>query len=230
MEKEKRIATGILGFDKLCEGGFVKDSVNLIMGNAGSGKTTFLLHFLYNGATKYGENGLYLSFEPELRDIYRSGKKIGLDFEKLNREGSFSFLKLEGDMLVKKIQKELTKVILENDIKRVCLDPLNVLSVQLPKEVNLRKQLFDLLVLLKKMGVCVLLAGEADEEQEEFYALSDEITFTKYLVDGVVELFSSGLSGTGDRALRITKMRMTNHVRGPVGMKLSDSGFDVLKS
>ena len=63
--KEIRIVTGIPGFDKLCEGGLIDDSLNLVIGNAGAGKTTFLLQFLYNGATKFNERGIYVSFESE---------------------------------------------------------------------------------------------------------------------------------------------------------------------
>lgn len=226
---EKRIKTGIKGFDKLCKGGFVDKSINLVMGNAGSGKSTFLLQFLYNGATEYGQNGLYVSFEQEINDVYRTGKSMGMNFEKLDKQGRFKFIKMHGRHLVKDLQKRLMKVIIDNNIKRVCLDPINVLSVNLPNEINARKQIFELLVLLKKLGVCVLIAGEADEQNEDFSALSEEITFSKYLVDGIVELFSSGLSGEGDRALRISKMRMTDHFRGPIGMEINDKGIKVLK-
>ena len=41
----ERCPTGIAGFDNLCEGGLVADSANLVVGNAGAGKTTFLLQF-----------------------------------------------------------------------------------------------------------------------------------------------------------------------------------------
>src|SRR3989338_6735129 len=46
---QKRVPTGIPNFDTLIEGGFLKDSVNLVAGSAGSGKTIFALQFLVNG-------------------------------------------------------------------------------------------------------------------------------------------------------------------------------------
>jgi len=36
-----RCPTGIVGFDKICQGGFVRNSDNLIVGGPGSGKSTF---------------------------------------------------------------------------------------------------------------------------------------------------------------------------------------------
>jgi len=227
---EERCATGIHGFDSLCEGGFISDSVNLLVGNAGAGKTTFILQFLYNGAVKYSQNGLYVSFEPELADIVRAGRKQGMDFEKLEKEGKCSFIKLPTTMSVREMQNRLTSLVAKNDVKRVCFDPINVFALDLPAEINMRKQIYELVSLLKKLDVCVVIAGESDEEKAEGQALSDEITFSKYLVDGVVEIYSSGLGGQGDRALRIAKMRMTNHARGPVGMQITDSGIKIFNS
>jgi circadian clock protein KaiC len=228
-KEEERKATGIPGFDKLCSGGFIRDSINLIVGNAGAGKTTFLLQFLYNGATIYDEKGLYVSFEPEVSDLYRTGKLLGMDFESLEKQGKCLFLKLGAGLTVKDMEEKLTKIIMKEDIERVCFDPINVFSVDLPREISLRKQIYNFLSLLKKLDVCILIAGEADEDLSKGYSLPEEIQFSKYAADGVVELFSSGISGEGDRAIRISKMRMTNHFRGPIGMQLTDKGIKILK-
>ena len=230
-EKRDRVGTGITGFDNLCEGGFISDSLNLVVGNAGAGKTTFLLQYIYNGATKYNENGLYVSFEQDTTDLYKAGMRQGMDFRKLEQEGKTEFLKINPVTSIRDIQKELVKRVAKNDIKRVCFDPINVFSLELPKEIGMRKQLYDFLSLLKKLDVCVLIAGESDEESGEgSQSMTEEITFCKYLSDGVIQLFSSGISGSGDRAIRISKMRMTNHKRGPVGMEITSSGIKILKS
>jgi circadian clock protein KaiC len=225
----ERCATGILGFDELCEGGLIRDSTNLLVGNAGAGKTTFLLQFIYNGATKFNENGLYVSFEQDAADLYRTGLKQGMDFKELEKKGKVEILRLDTEASIKEIQRELLKIIAKKDIKRICFDPINVFSLNLSKEVSLRKQLYDFLNLVKNLDVCVVIAGESDFESSEKQGASEEISFCKYLVDGVIELFSSGISGEGSRALRITKMRITNHFRGPIGMEITEKGIKVLK-
>ncbi|MFH1442772.1 MAG: ATPase domain-containing protein, partial [Candidatus Micrarchaeota archaeon] len=58
-----RVPTGIPGLDELIEGGFEKGSVILVVGDTGTGKSTFAMQYLYNGATKYKEPGVYLTFE-----------------------------------------------------------------------------------------------------------------------------------------------------------------------
>lgn len=223
---ETRRATGISTFDNLCEGGFVGDSINLIIGNAGAGKTTFLLQFLYNGAKKFNDPGLYVSFEPEINDLYRAGKKQGMDFEGMD---NIHFLRLTTDMAMTDIKDKITEVIKRKKIGRVCIDPLNILAIELPTRGSARKQIYELASFFKGMGVCVVFAGEADEESSEGQSLTEEVAFAKYLVDGVVELYSSGLGGQGDRALRISKMRMTNHSRGPIGMKIDNKGINLYK-
>ena len=65
-DEVERVPSGIPLFDKYTQGGFLKNSVNLITGGAGTGKTTFVLQYLWNGLTKYKENGLFLSFENDL--------------------------------------------------------------------------------------------------------------------------------------------------------------------
>jgi circadian clock protein KaiC len=223
----KRYSTGISGFDSLCEGGFANNSINLIAGNAGAGKTTFLLQFLYNGATKYEENGLYVSFEPEVKDLYIAGKKQGMDFEQLDKKDSCKIIKIDPNLQIGKIQKTITQIILDYAISRVCLDPINLLSMSLGENGNIRKNLYEFLSLLKKLGVCVLISGEYDSTDHKEVSKDGGIEFCSYLTDSFVELFSSGLGSKGDRALRITKMRMTNHFRGPVGFEINDTGIKV---
>ncbi|MFZ5955071.1 MAG: RAD55 family ATPase [Nanoarchaeota archaeon] len=224
----ERCSTGIKGFDSLCKEGFIKNSINLIIGNAGSGKTTFLLQFLYNGSLK-NENGLFISFEQEIYDLYKTGKLQGMDFENLEKAKKCFFLKFEPDMPLKEMQKKLVKLVTQYDIKRICFDPINVLSLEIPKETNIRKQIYNFFLLIKELDSCILISAESDESNS-VQSISESISFSKYLSDSVTELFSSGISSSGDRALRILKMRMTSHVRGPIGMKIDDNGIKILSN
>ena len=61
-KKVKRVPVGIKNLDKIIEGGFEKNSTNLIVGGSGSGKSIFTIQFLIEGVKK-GENVLYVAFE-----------------------------------------------------------------------------------------------------------------------------------------------------------------------
>jgi len=50
------------------------------------------------------------------------------------------------------------------------------------------------------------------------------------LCDSLIILHYAGIGGESDRAIRIIKMRQTNHVRGPIPMSIGKSGISVLKT
>ena len=78
--KEKkliRVKTGIKGFDELIEGGFPKNSSILVCGGPGCGKTIFASEFIYNGAKKYNEKGMYVSFEQNSDSIKNQARQFG---------------------------------------------------------------------------------------------------------------------------------------------------------
>jgi len=85
--------TGIKGFDDYL-GGFPRGSLIVIMGHPGAGKTTFAAKFLYEGARRFGERGLYIGFgEPE-RKFKKFMKDLGMNFEELEREGMIKLVTL----------------------------------------------------------------------------------------------------------------------------------------
>ena len=51
-----RVSTGVLGLDEMLRGGFLRNRVILVRGGPGSGKTTFCLQFIIEGARK-GQHG-----------------------------------------------------------------------------------------------------------------------------------------------------------------------------
>jgi len=225
-----RCPSGVPGFDNLCEGGFVRGSLNAILGDAGAGKTIFLLQYLYTGATENKENGIYISFEPDVVELFKDANRFGWDFQKLDNLGKVKFFKLSPQTQVSEIKRELTKLISKYDIKRVCFDPIGLFQAGEESGARIRIQIFDLMSLLKRLNVTVLLADESPSSGENAPTSSadQKSQYTRFLADGLVDLYSSGLGGVSDRAVRIAKMRRTNHTRGPVPMKISDDGMDVL--
>ena len=83
-----RVPTGIPEFDKLIEGGFLQGSLILLAGGPGAGKTIFSAKFIYEGATKYGEPGVYPCFAENRKMLISELQELGLDFESLIKETS----------------------------------------------------------------------------------------------------------------------------------------------
>jgi len=225
----ERCPTGIPGFDKICQGGFVRNSDNLIVGGPGCGKSTFLLGFLWNGATKYDENGLYCSFEPDIVDTLKDAIVYGWDFTKLSNEDRIKFMRFSPQTSIEELKSELSKVISKNDIKRICFDPISVFAMNFGDRGKVRQTIFELSSLMKRFKVTSLFADESLES--EISPPDREWTKTdilRFLSDSVTIFYESGIAGIGDRAIRISKMRRTMHERRPVGMRITPTGIEVL--
>ncbi|MCD4771010.1 hypothetical protein K8R30_01170 [archaeon] len=227
-----RCPTGVVGFDKLCNGGFVRNSDNLIVGGPGSGKSTFLLQFLWNGVTQFSENGLYCSFEPDIVETLNDGMAHGWDFSKLSEEGKIKFMRFSPQTGIDELTKELTSIIAQNHVRRICFDPISVLALNLSDGGKIRETIFELSSLMKRFKVTTVfvdesLEGEMGMTQDGEWTKTDILRF---LSDSVSVFYESGVAGIGDRAVRIAKMRRTAHERKAVGMKIGDGGIEVLES
>ncbi|MEM2570045.1 MAG: ATPase domain-containing protein, partial [Candidatus Bathyarchaeia archaeon] len=113
LESADRVPTGISGLDEIAGGGFPKNSLIILAGNPGTGKTIFSAHFLYYGAANYGEKGVYVSFAESKEAFLKNMRGLGLDFEKLEKEGKFRFL----DMVT--VRSEAVSTVLEAILKEV---------------------------------------------------------------------------------------------------------------
>src|SRR6266705_1829212 len=82
-ESIERVHTGIPGLDHVLEGGFPKGARVLLAGGAGCGKTICCGQYLYKGATRYGEPGVYVSTEEPPTEFRANMLRFGWDFKKL---------------------------------------------------------------------------------------------------------------------------------------------------
>ena len=90
----ERVATGVPGLDEILNGGIPKGSNVLLAGGAGTGKTIFSTQYLYNGAAQYGEAGLFVTLEGNVRDIAWNMESFQWDIKTLQNQGLFTLYRL----------------------------------------------------------------------------------------------------------------------------------------
>ena len=56
-----RIRTGIPGLDNIMDGGFIENTITVLSGPAGSGKSLLAMQYLFNGARNFNEPGIYIT-------------------------------------------------------------------------------------------------------------------------------------------------------------------------
>jgi len=86
-----RISSGNADLDRMCGGGFFRDSVILVSGATGTGKTLTVTQFLAGGAAA-GERSLLLAFEESRDQLVRNATGWGMDFEAMERDGMLRML------------------------------------------------------------------------------------------------------------------------------------------
>ncbi|MBI2080031.1 AAA family ATPase [Candidatus Micrarchaeota archaeon] len=92
MLKRDFLKTGIPGLDPICGGGFPRDSIVTLSGPTGSGKSTFGMQYLVEGASKFKEPGLYISIEETKDSMHANMSGYSWDLEKLEKSKQLVFL------------------------------------------------------------------------------------------------------------------------------------------
>jgi circadian clock protein KaiC len=81
-----RITSGSESLDEMCGGGFFRDSIILVSGATGTGKTLTVTQFLAGGA-RNGERCLLFAFEESREQLFRNASGWGVDFERMEADG-----------------------------------------------------------------------------------------------------------------------------------------------
>src|SRR3989344_4985285 len=86
MLEMERVKFGIQGLDKALDGGIPKNNLVLVSGGAGTWKSTLCLQYLINGASLFGERGLYVSTEQSEAELKRAAERFGWNLDKLIKD------------------------------------------------------------------------------------------------------------------------------------------------
>lgn len=237
----ERVTTGIKGLDKLIEGGFFKNSVNLITGKTGTGKTAFCASFLYEGAIK-GEPGVYVTTEEREEDIKEDIKAMfNWDLEKLEKKGLLVFLSLKPifprritpstedtsiiKMYVFDLCEKLEKMVKKMRAKRLVIDSISIIEMFIKDDYIRRIAITELTNKLKEIGVTSIITGTIPEGSEKLTIGG----IAEFLVDSVIKLEFVPVAEEFKRTLTIRKMRRTDHSIFIHPFEIKKSGIRIIE-
>lgn len=218
-----RISSGSPQLDEMCGGGFFRDSVILVSGATGTGKTLMATTFLAGGA-RQGERCLLFAFEESRDQLYRNAAGWGVDFEKLEADGLLRVMSvypetagLEDHLI------EMQRMITEFKPNRVAIDSLSALE-RVSTVKGFREFVISLTSFIKHQEIAGLytattptLLGGTSITEAHISTITDSIILLRY-----VEVY-----GEMRRGLTVLKMRGSMHDKDIREFKIDRDGMHI---
>lgn len=226
-----KMPTGIAAFDDMCSGGLNRESVNLVVGGAGSGKTIFSVQFLIGGLKK-GETCMYITFEEKKEELFRNMQEFGFDLEAYEKTGKFIFIEYSPEKVKTMLEEgggTLESLIYKSKINRLVIDSITSFTLLFGSELAKREAALALFDIIKRWKCTVLLTMEKElSSQELFYGSESAMEFE---VDSVILMFFLRIKdGLRQRLIEILKMRGTKHSKYVHAFDITDKGIEISKT
>ncbi|HZS57415.1 MAG TPA: circadian clock protein KaiC [Bryobacteraceae bacterium] len=219
---DKRITSGVPELDTMCGGGFYRDSVVLISGATGTGKTLTATEFL--AALGEDERGLLFAFEESRDQLYRNALGWGVDFPALENQGRLRIICEYPEVAPPEDHLlRIKKHIEEFKPTRVAVDSLSALE-RISTLRTFREFVLALTSYLKDKQIAGLftsttpsLLGGATVTEAHISSVTDSIILLRY-----VEAF-----GEMRRGIAVLKMRGSQHDRSIREYTIDSHGMHV---
>lgn len=220
-----RITSGSPELDSMCGGGFYRDSVILVSGATGTGKTLLTTKFIGGGAAQ-GERCLLLAFEESREQLFRNATGWGVDFENMEQDGLLKVIcqypevsNLEDHLI------QIKSAIEEFRPHRIAVDSLSALE-RVSTMKSFREFVIGLTSFIKDCELTGLftsttptLLGGTSVTEAHISTITDSIILLRY-----VEMF-----GEMRRGITVLKMRGSMHDKSIREFTIDGTGMHIGK-
>ena len=219
----ERVTTGNAVLDRMCSGGFFRDSVVVVSGPTGSGKTLMTSEFVQAGAA-LGERCVLLSFEESLEQLLRNASSWGIDLGALQRAGKLKIIceypevaSLEDHFVAMK------EIIEEFAPQRVAIDNLSALE-RISTGRGIRDFIIGLASFLKQGEVTSLITSTTTTLLGGPSVTESHIST---LADGIILLRYVEYRSEVRRGVVVLKMRGAAHEMRILEFTIDDHGLHI---
>ena len=218
----ERMSSGNDEADYILGGGFPLNSINIIMGHPGSGKTIFAEELIFHNAGADRPILYFTTLSEPLPKVVRylqwftffDESKLGTQViyedigPQLAEKGAATLVPL----LQAAIKTYAPKIIVIDSFKAVHDLALGV--------AERRRIVYEMTALLTAYGTTAFLLGEYNEE--------DILRYAEFAVaDGIVELSRRRLGNRDERYFRVFKLRGSRYLEGAHAFRITDSGLEI---
>src|SRR5690606_32905468 len=179
----------------------------LVLGPAGTGKSTFLFQFVA-ATVRRGENAALYVFDEELGLLFDRTRAMGFDFEAMQAAGLLHVEQVDAaELSPGEFAYRVRESVDRANVKAVAIDSLNGYQAAMPGEKSLVLHIHELLQYLNRRGATTFLTVAQHGLVGEMKAPVD----VTYLADTVVLLRYFEALGRVRRAISVIKKRAGHH-------------------
>lgn len=216
-------SSSLPALDSLLGGGLDSGTSNLILGPAGTGKTTIAIRFAVAAAER-GQHVSIYSFEESTKNMVGRAQDLGMDLQKHIKSGKITLRKIDpAELTPGQFAALLRSTSSEEKADMVIIDSLNGYIQAMPEQQFLMLQLHELLSYLSNQGVVTLMILA---QAGIMGAMQSPLDLT-YLADAVVVTRFFESSGSVKKAISVIKKRSGAHEDTLRELKLSSKGIEV---
>jgi circadian clock protein KaiC len=218
-----RIHTGVRNLDEILMGGLPFDSLTVIAGSPGSGKTILSQQIIFKNASPEKKAIIFQTLSEPTAKTLRYVKKFNhFDSDMLENE-SIQFIDLGEIMRAEGLGRAAD--LLMSHVKKikpafVVIDSFKVFEDLARSREELRKFSYEIAINLMAWECTTFFLGEFNQKDLETNPLFS-------IVDGIITLKSHSELGEQQRLIQVIKMRGTNHSRDEHPFSISNNGLEI---
>jgi circadian clock protein KaiC len=217
------LSSGITEMDALLGGGIETGSSTLILGPAGSGKSTIGFQFAA-AAIERGQKAALFVFDEELGLLFRRTRAMGIDLATLHKEGKLIVEQVDAaELSPGEFADRVRRCVEDHAVRIVILDSLNGYQQAMPEEQSLILHVHELLQFLNRLGIATFLTVAQHGLVGDMKTPVD-VTF---LADTVILLRFFEAGGRVRRAISVIKKRTGAHEDTIREFKIGNNGLSL---
>jgi circadian clock protein KaiC len=202
------VTSGVPELDQLLGGGLDRGTTTLLIGPAGSGKSSVATQYVVEMA-KLGERAAVFAFDETLGILTARAEALGLPLRQQIRSGAVSARQIDpAEISPGEFAWTVVKSV-EAGCKLIVIDSLNGYLNAMPGEKYLNNQLHELTSYLNQQGVITILVMA----QHGMVTALEAPVDLSYLCDTVVNMRYFEAAGQMRQSISVIKKRSGNHER-----------------
>jgi KaiC/GvpD/RAD55 family RecA-like ATPase len=217
----ERTPTGIDGLDDLIDGGLLNNTVTVLSGGPGTGKTMLATQFVQNGLEN-DETCLYISTEEMPAEILHDAEQFGWDLT--DDEDTFHIKYINPSTRSEYFRRDVEEAVKDRQPDRIVIDSISVLGQYWEEGKDVRTNLTSLVHSLKEWNATTLVTAESPENSDQ---ASSRYGIVEFVADGVIELDAKAMGSGLQRTITVKKMRSTAMDGGIHDLEFTANGLVV---